>query len=184
METYKVKIVGTRPLLLNNPEYEIGNTPKRRRGEHLTPEEEAKLKLYLNEKGEPCVPARVIKGALRNAGRGYRVKGRGTTTYGAMIRAGLDIEPSMIPIISDGWKVDIQHVVVQRSRIPRARPRFDNWSLEFKIINKDPTILLRETVKKILEDAGKWYGIGDYRPEYGLFEVVKFEVEKNESKMS
>jgi len=80
-----------------------------------------------------------------------------------------------MPLISDGWKVDIQSVVVQRNRIPRARPRFDNWELEFEIINKDPTIINKDVLKQILIDAGKYYGIGDYRPDYGLFEVVKFE---------
>jgi hypothetical protein len=92
-----------------------------------------------------------------------------------MIRAGLEINPENIPLISDGWKVDVQSVVVQRNRIPRARPRFDNWELEFEIINKDPTIINKDVLKQILIDAGKYYGIGDYRPDYGLFEVIKFE---------
>jgi len=178
-EIYEVKIRGVRPLLLNNPEAEISNIPKKRRGEHLDPEDEAEMRLYKNEKGKSCVPSLQIKGALRNAGRGYRVKGRGTTTYGSMIRAGLDIRPFMIPIQSKtGWVVDVRHVVVQRNRIPRARPRFDDWELNFEIINLDPTILLRDTVKQILIDAGRWCGIGDYRPEFGLFEVVKFEVKE------
>jgi len=177
MEVYEVEIRGVKPLLLNNPEAEISNTPTRRRGEHMTPEEEAKMRLYINENGEPCVPSKQIKGSLRCAGRGYRVRGRGTTTYGSMIRAGIDIQPFMIPIISkDEWKVDVQHVVVQRNRIPRARPRFDDWKLEFRILNRDPSVLLRDTLKKILIDAGKWCGIGDFRPEYGLFEVTRFEV--------
>ena len=65
--------------------------------------------------------------------------------------------------------------MVQRSRILRARPKFDEWSLEFKIINKDPTVIHADTLKKILIDAGKWYGLGDFRPEFGLFRVEKFE---------
>jgi hypothetical protein len=47
--------------------------------------------------------------------------------------------------------------------------------LEFEIINKDPTIINKDVLKQILIDAGKYYGIGDYRPDYGLFEVIKFE---------
>jgi hypothetical protein len=31
-------------------------------------------------------------------------------------------------------------------------------------------------MKRIVEDAGKWIGLGDFRPEFGLFEVVEFEV--------
>jgi hypothetical protein len=177
VEIYKVKIKGIKPLLLHNPNG-VGNTPKLRRGEHLDPKVEAESYLYKDEKGNIIIPSRVIKAVIRDAGRNYTVKGRGKTTYAAMIRAGLDTEPDEIPLKSDGWKVDIKTVVVQRNRIPRARPRFDNWELEFKIINKDPTVIQKETLKKILEDAGKWYGMGDYRPEFGLFEVIYFEETK------
>jgi hypothetical protein len=174
MEVYKVKIKGVRPLLMHSP-VGIDNKPKLRRGEHLDPKVEAESYLYKDEKGNIVIPARVIKACIRNAGRNYTVKGRGRTTFAAMIRAGLEINPENIPLISDGWKVDVQSVVVQRNRIPRARPRFDNWELEFEIINKDPTIINKDVLKQILIDAGKYYGIGDYRPDYGLFEVVKFE---------
>jgi hypothetical protein len=174
MEIYKVKIKGVKPLLMHKP-VEIGNKPKLRRGEHLDPKVEAESYLYKDENGRIVIPARMIKACIRNAGRNYRVKGRGKTTFGAMIRAGIDIEPENIPLISDGWKVDIQTVVIQRNRVPRARPRFDNWELEFKIINKDPTIIHKDTLKQILIDAGKYYGIGDFRPEFGLFEIVSFE---------
>ena len=177
METYKVKIKGTKPLLMHNPESQfsgISNKPKLRRGEHLEPKVEAESYLYKDSNGNICIPARIIKACIRNAGRNYRVKGRGRTTFSAMISAGIDIEPEMIPLIHNGWKIDIQIVSIQRNRIPRARPRFDEWSLEFKIINKDPTIIHEDTLEKILIDAGKYYGIGDYRPEYGLFEIVEF----------
>jgi len=174
MEIYKVKIKGVKPLLMHNP-VGIGNSPKLRRGEHLDPKVEAESYLYKDEKGNIVIPVRVIKACIRNAGRNYTVKGRGKTTFAAMIRAGLEINPENIPLISDGWKVDVQSVVVQRNRIPRARPRFDNWELEFEIINKDPTIINKDVLKQILIDAGKYYGIGDYRPDYGLFEVIKFE---------
>jgi len=53
-------------------------------------------------------------------------------------------------------------------RLPRAR------ALEFTIINHDPTIIHRETLQKILIDAGKYYGLGDFRPEFGRFEVARF----------
>ena len=49
-------------------------------------------------------------------------------------------------------------------------------TVELKIINLDPAILKADVLKRILEDAGRWYGIGDYRPEFGLFKVVKFKV--------
>jgi len=175
-EIYFVRIEGTKPLLMNNPYSQIGvvNKPTRRRGEQLPPEKEAELLLYKDEKSNIVVPARVIKACIRSASRNYKAKQR-KMTYAGYIRAGIDIEPENIPLIHNGWKPFVTLVRVQGSRILRARPRFDVWALEFKLINKDPNMINMDTLRQILEDAGKYYGIGDYRPEFGLFKVVKFE---------
>lgn len=172
METYKVKINGVKPLLLHNP-VGISDKPKIRRGEHLEPKVEAESYLYKDQEGNICIPAANIKACIREAGRNYRISGR-RTTFASMVRAGLEIRPEMVPLIHNGWEVDLRSVVIQRQRIPRARPRFNTWALEFEIINKDPTIIHQDTLKKILIDAGKYYGLGDFRPEYGLFELIYF----------
>jgi len=70
--------------------------------------------------------------------------------------------------------VDVRPVVAQGSRVLRVRPRFDEWALEFKIANFDPGLLKEETIFKILADAGRLHGLGDFRPEFGLFKVEKF----------
>ena len=174
MEIYSVKIKGVKPLLMHAP-VGLGDKPKLRRGEHLDPKVEAESYLYKDSRGKICIPAVNVKACLRSAGRNYRVSGR-RTTFGSMIRAGLDIRPyPMIPLIHDGgWEVDVRPVVIQRSRILRARPRFDDWALEFEITNQDPTIIHEETLQKIVTDAGKYYGLGDFRPEFGLFNVLRF----------
>ena len=174
MERYLVRIKGVKPLLMHAPTG-LGDNPQRRRGEHLSPEEEAEAGLYKDAEGNIIIPALNVKAMLREAGRNYKISGR-KTTFGAAIKAGIDIEPFYIPLKHNGWKVDLRPVVVQRSRILRARPRFDEWELEFTIINKDPNVLLRDTMKRIIEDAGKWIGLGDYRPEFGLFNVEEFRV--------
>jgi len=173
-ERYLVRIKGVKPLLMHAPTG-LGDNPQRRRGEHLSPEEGAEAGLYKDAEGNVVMPALNVKAMLREAGRNYKISGR-RTTFGAAIKAGIDIEPFYIPLKHNGWKVDLRPVVVQRSRILRARPRFDEWELEFYIINKDPNVLLRDTMKRIIEDAGKWIGLGDYRPEFGLFNVEEFKV--------
>jgi hypothetical protein len=175
METYKVRIVGVKPLLMHNPAGMIGDKPRLRRGEHLDPKTEAEMALYKDENGNIALPSVNVKACIREAGRNYRVSGR-RTTFAAMIRAAIDIRPyPYITLLHKGWKVDVRSVVVQRNRILRARPLFDDWSLDFDIVNKDPTVIHKDTLKRILEDAGKYYGLGDFRPEFGLFKVEKFE---------
>jgi hypothetical protein len=178
VETYYVKIIGTKPLLMHAPTG-LGDKPRLRRGEHLEPNVEAESYLYKDPEGKIVIPSVNVKACIREAGRNYRISCR-RTTIAAMIKAGIDIKPfPYIPLIHNGWVVDIRPVVVQRSRILRARPRFDNWGLEFQIINNDPTIIHMDTLKRILEDAGKYYGLGDFRPEFGTFRVEEFKLAKS-----
>jgi len=156
----------------------LGDKPKLRRGEHLEPKVEAESYLYKDGKGNIVIPSVNVKACIREAGRNYRVKGR-RSTFAGMIRAGIEIRPfPNISLIYNGWQVDIRRVRVQRASILRARPRFNEWTLEFTIINHDPTIIHKETLQKILIDAGKYYGLGDFRPEFGTFKLEKFEVKK------
>ena len=180
VEVYEVRITGVRPLLMNRPrlsDVQPSGIP--------SPEREAREALYAD--GDIIVvPSLNVKAMLRDAGRSYRIPGR-RATYGACARAGIiDVVPSpSIPLlnpktnkpyrVSEGqWKVDVRPVVAQGSRVLRVRPRFDEWALEFKIANFDPGLLKEETIFKILADAGRLHGLGDFRPEFGLFKVEKF----------
>jgi hypothetical protein len=172
-EAYYVKIVGTKPLLMHAPAG-LGDRPTRRRGEHPDPKVEAEACLYRDPQGRIVIPSVNIKACIREAGRNYRIKGR-KSTFAAMIRAAIDIRPyPYVPLIYREWVVDVRPVVVQRQRILRARPRFDEWALEFEVVNHDPAIIHTDTLRRILEDAGKYYGLGDFRPEFGTFAVKEF----------
>ena len=156
--------------------YGLEDKPNLRRGEHLDPKEEASHYLYKDSQGKLGVPAVNIKACIRDASRNYKIKGR-RATFASLVRAGIEILPfPMIPLGNEEWTVDIRPVVVQRARILRARPKFDEWSLEFELVNREPTMFPSETMKRILEEAGKYYGLGDYRPDFGLFEVERFEI--------
>jgi len=181
---YKVRIEGTKPLLMNAPNELIALEQEkltRRRSEIPDPKKEAESRLYKDPQGRIAIPSYVIKGCLKSAGGNYRARQR-MSTYKSLLKAGIDIEPEWIPLEHDGMKIDARPVNVKGNRIIRYRPRFDKWALEFYIINRDPKIISEEILKKILEDAGRWYGIGDFRPEYGLFKVVKFEQVKEKRK--
>jgi hypothetical protein len=53
----------------------------------------------------------------------------------------------------------------------RWRPRFDKWELKFTISIVDPSVWNGTDIRNILEDAGKFVGLLDFRPLFGLFKV-------------
>lgn len=179
METYKVRLEGTRPLLMHRIPTDLGNT-KGKRGDKHDPQEEAEAALYKDNEGNIVMPSLNILASLKKAGTDYKVPGKGKKTFKNYIYAGVGIEPFEIPLLTDGkdpceaWEIDLRPVVVNRSRITRSRPKFAKWALEFVIEILDP-IIQPETLKEILESAGRYQGLCDFRPMFGLFKVAEFE---------
>lgn len=54
-------------------------------------------------------------------------------------------------------------VTVQRAKLLRTRPRFQEWSAEF-LVQYDPDLVDQRKLKKWATTAGQRIGIGDWRP--------------------
>ena len=135
-------------------------------------------KLYLTKDKMVYEPASHIKGCLTKAATEFFIKGHKGKRYTDRIRAFVQVEPLEIVHKVQEWHVDIRTVVVQRIRVVRRRPCFNDWALDFNLLIKDPEAVPPETLHEILEYGGRYVGMGDYRPEFGLFEVTKWQVEK------
>lgn len=176
-EKYKVYIEGVRPLLMNSCQSMIDErkeTPSRGK-EKKSPKEEAEKLLYRDGGGGIVVPSLAIMACLRKSATNFKVPGRGKKTYKDFIYAGIKVEPVDIPLITeDGWKVDLRPVVINRARIVKARPKFDNWALSFQMEITD-VVITPDVLKEMLSDAGRYNGLLDFRPLFGLFELKQFE---------
>jgi len=136
--------------------------------------EEWKKSLYKDDDG--CyIPSEHFLGCLIKAGVNFRVKGKGQTTFKNFVKANFTIEPDHIPLgKSEPDDIFQKFVVVQRNRILRSRPLFrKGWEVEFELILQDDIDM--EILKGLFEVAGSQYGIGDWRPKYGRFELVSLE---------
>lgn len=176
-EKYKVEIRGTRPLLMNSCRHMLEERENKlsRGTKEIVPKEEAEKLLYLDKEENIVVPALTVLACLRKSATNFKVPGRGKKTYKDFIYAGVRIEPENIPLITEnGWEVDLQVVVIGAARIIKSRPRFDVWKLRFEMRLLD-VIITPSTLKEILIDAGKFNGLLDFRPLFGLFEVIEFE---------
>jgi len=133
---------------------------------------EAEDALYRDEKGVIYQPAEHILGALTKAAVDFKITGRGKKTYKDMVKSSVIIIPDAIPHKDQKFTIDRRAVVVQRARIMRERPKFDEWELSFTIELLDDQFPM-SALKDILDQAGK-VGIGDYRPRFGRFIVTEF----------
>lgn len=169
-------IKGIRPLLMNG----LGDLEERgigrganKKGKIYLDSEEAERRLYKDDVGIICQPASHIESCLVYSGADFKISG--SKTYKEPLKAGIFVEPRMLRHQYPSWVIDKRSVVVKRARVIRCRPRFDQWELAFLIYIRDnridPLIL-----EEILVSAGQYVGIGDYRPRFGLFEVLSFQI--------
>lgn len=136
---------------------------------------------YRTEKGELMVPARCLKASIINASSWYKF---GKKSAKPIVAGCTRLEPSEILVTNESgkqvkdYKIDLRPVVIQRSRIIRARPLIKDWSLKFDLIYDDDIISDTGIIKQIIEEAGKRIGLLDNRPqkfgENGTFDLIKF----------
>lgn len=168
----EVKIRGTRPLLMHSTAGMLKPKSSKVKSSAHDPVEEAKDCLYLNDEGKISVPAMAVLSAMRKAAAQLKKAGAGKKTLKDFVFSGLQVEPEMIELPSQEYEVDIRPVVIQRQRIMRARPLFKTWEMLFRIAIVDGQTWDNGNVREVLEEAGKYQGLLDFRPLFGTFEVV------------
>ncbi len=171
MDKVTVKIKGTAPLLMNKYVMDKNDEKQaKRRDEQIDPEEAAVKALYKNSKG--CyAPSAWLDACLRETAKEF--KGRGRTSLKATVLATVFVVPDEIPLNKDTYdEIDQRMGSINRIHIFKSRPKFNSWELEF-VINYNEKRINKSMLKNILEEAGKTKGVGDYRPKFGRFEIVK-----------
>lgn len=177
MKKVKVEITGISPLLMNNPISMLNEanglsskTTKR------DIKKDAEILAYKTDKGELYIPSEAIKGCLVNAGA-YKKFGKFAAK--PFIAGGVVISPSKIGLGTKEYTLDVRTVVIQRARVPKARPMVEHWKATFEL-SYDETLIADDTLlRPILEEGGKRIGILDFRPQklgnFGMFEVTKWQ---------
>lgn len=185
MKEINVEIQGTSPLLMHSAESMGSQQMKSNPAKQYDSKKDAEKVAYRNKKGELVVPSRCLKACFVNAASWYKVGKQGMKP---LIAGCTRIEPYDINIMNGSKKVktyeiDIRPVVVQKARIMRSRPCFDEWKLNFTIVYNEEIFTTADSLikmKMILEEAGQRIGLLDNRPqkygENGTFKVTKWRV--------
>ena len=176
METlYEIKVSGVSPLLQNRfagAEEVESNTSKRK--SQTAKENNVEDTIYRLPDGTIYQPGEQIKQALINAAKAFK---RGRSNMSTVFASFLSVEPEAIPHEIQKIETDRRAVVIPstKGRVMRNRGRLNEWSLKFIVRVFDDNEIDRTTLQNVLEYAGKYIGIGDYRPQkkgmYGRFVI-------------
>lgn len=76
---------------------------------------------------------------------------------------------------NDGDTIDFRMVSISGKKVTRARPRIPRWSTSITL-EFDDRIMDIGTLAPIIDWAGAYVGVGDWRPTYGTFTATVEEV--------
>jgi len=147
-----------------------------------------KERLHRDKDGQILIPAQALKLCLESIARylSESVPGKGKKTYTKYIEAGLMIEKHLII----GKKYESERLFVPSDgkkgggkRVWKNFPLVKEWQAMAEIILIDPILMDEpDVIGRYLIAAGKFIGLGRWRPEkgglYGRFSVEKFEAGK------
>lgn len=143
-------------------------------------------RLHVTQDGNVFIPPQSFKSALDEAAKykSVQIPGKGKTTYTKHFLAGvLCLEPVVLPVkaadVHGEWLfVPADGKKGGAKRVMKCFPYIEQWSgtVEFTVFDD---IIDEQTFKIHLEDAGRFIGIGRYRPRnggfYGRFKVSNIE---------
>lgn len=184
--TVMVRLEGTADLLFHRwSDDAVAEKAKAAKGSKAKKTDDIESYLYRDEKGHICMPARYIQRAIVEAGRFHQDPRSTRKMAKDLVQAGVIGGPILSPILVNGKPTkeydyeDRQRVVIQRSAITRTRPAFNTgWQVEFEIASLLPEYISQEFLHRLTTDAGKFIGLADFRPTYGRFVVVSWNLLK------
>jgi len=129
--------------------------------------------LYVNDKGEPIIPAMNINFML--------IDGAKKSKDGKIAKAGVFVEKNAVldyvgPKTVEAMYADPNFVFrvgvpQQGKRIYKVRPILHTWKADIEVVYDDDLLDERQ-LREWLVAAGKSNGIGTFRPRFGRFKVL------------
>lgn len=144
-------------------------------------------RLHVNEDGFVFIPPMAFKNCLSECAKylGMQIPGKGKNQYTKHFVAGVMVtDPLVLSIKADDIKGEWLYVPPDgvrggKKRVPKCFPLIPKWDGDVIFYVLDDTIT-EEVFRYHLEQAGKFIGVGRFRPinngYYGRFEVLELVV--------
>jgi hypothetical protein len=179
----RITVEGIEPLMTHNPASMQTGAEDGKRGSRIPkPEDEAEAGCYRLDDGTCALKAESFISAIAGKGGAASAwKGKNRSTMKSRLAHIMTSEELVALSHTDGspirdYVIDRRPVVVQKARIMRARPRYDRWRASFTIEFDSQLVPDPKMIVDICADAGTRIGVGDYRPRFGRFKVVSYQL--------
>jgi hypothetical protein len=183
MRTVKVKIKGVSPIAFSK-HYEVPRLEKESDKDYEN--RTWRNRAHIDKEGQMLIGPMMFKNMLFDVAKflAEKIKGKGNQTWTKHFESGiLVVDPAPLGInvdeVSDEYLfVPVNGMRGSGRRVWKHFPVIHNWEAEFTVFILDETIT-KEVFEHHVEEAGKFIGLGFFRPgrggTKGRFSVSKFD---------
>ena len=174
-----VEIQGVCPIMFHRWNCEsVASKSAAKKGSAEKKSDDVESYVYRNEKGEICIPGEYLRGAIIAAAKFQQDPRSPRKSAMDLFKASVVSLTELSSLGVKNWDyLDKRRVVIQRNGITRSRPAMkDGWKAKFILMINLPEYIDDQLLNSTIQAAGKLIGLADFRPSYGRFNVIRFEV--------
>lgn len=175
-----VTIEGTAPILFHG--YNVESVKEKAgaaKGSKAKKSDDVESYVYRTDDGRLGIPGLMFCAAVAHAGRRVQDPSSPRKSMLDLCKAAIIPLDDVAPLQPDteAWDyLDVRRVVVQRNAVPRERPAMrTGWRITFNLLVNAPEYINPMMLRGLITKAGKFSGLGDFRPTFGRFDIVNFE---------
>lgn len=173
----KVTIEGVAPILFHR--YDIMSVERKavaKKGSETKKTDDVESYVYRTPGGHLGVPGLSVKAAIVEAAKSDSDPRSKRKSARDLIRASLVIDEEVCDLGRKDWDyLDRRPVTVQMARVVRDRPALQaGWKFTFTAHVLQPEFLDEDWLYRLIQRAGSFCGLCDFRPDFGRFRIVAF----------
>lgn len=134
--------------------------------------------VYRNDKGEIALPGVYVHSSMQYAAKFKQDPRSPRKSAFDLFKAAVSPLTEYASLGTSKWDyLDERRVLVQRNAIMRQRPAFNaGWKAQMQFVVNLPEYVSPVFFHEVLTLAGRAIGVGDFRPTYGRFQIIQFEI--------
>lgn len=175
----EVTVKGTAPILFHRWNCEsVESKAKAKKGSSEKKTDDVESYVYRTEKGELAIPGEYLRGAIVGAAKFQQDPRSPRKSAADLFKAGIVSLTNLASLGVKTWDfLDKRRVCIQRNAITRSRPAMaEGWKATFVLMVALPEYISEDLLNSTIQAAGRLIGLGDFRPSFGRFSVIKFEL--------
>jgi hypothetical protein len=177
-----VKIEGSSDLLFHRWNVEgVDERAKAGKGSKAKKTDDLESFVYRLDNRRLAIPGEYLRQSIIHAAKFKQDPRSPRKSAMDLFKAGLVCLTPLADLGVSKWDYeDRRRVLIQRNAINRTRPALKaGWRAQFQFLINLPEYITPALFQAVVSDAGRLVGVGDFRPTYGRFTVVKFDLVKS-----